>query len=60
VVARWNAALKEVLDEPEVRQKVVALGMVPMLTSPEEMKRRLTTDLPRWTQVARDNGIQPE
>jgi tripartite-type tricarboxylate transporter receptor subunit TctC len=60
VIARWNAALKDVLAEPEVRSKILALGMVPMLTTPAEMKRRMAADIPRWTKVARDNGIQAE
>jgi tripartite-type tricarboxylate transporter receptor subunit TctC len=60
VVAKWNAALKEVMAEPDVRNKVHALGMTPMVTSAAEMKRRIATDVPRWTKVARDNGIQAE
>lgn len=60
VVARWNAALKEVLAEAEVRNRVLAMGMVPMLTTPSEMRNRIATDVPRWTKVARDNGIQAE
>ena len=46
--------------EPDVRSKVLALGMVPMLTTAAEMKRRMAADIPRWTKVARDNGIQAE
>jgi tripartite-type tricarboxylate transporter receptor subunit TctC len=60
VIAKWNAALKEVLAEPDVRKRIHEQGMTPLLTSPEEMKRRLATDIPRWTKVARDNGIQAE
>jgi tripartite-type tricarboxylate transporter receptor subunit TctC len=59
-VARWNSALKEVLAEADVKAKVHALGMVPVVTSPAEMKRRIAEDVPKWTKVARDNGIQAE
>lgn len=60
VVAKWNNALKEVLAESDVKAKVHALGMTPMVTTAAEMKRRISTDVPRWTKVARDNGIQAE
>ena len=60
VIAKWNAALKEVLAEADVKAKIHTLGMVPMLTTPAEMKRRMAADIPRWTKVARDNGIQAE
>jgi tripartite-type tricarboxylate transporter receptor subunit TctC len=60
VIAKWNTALKEVLAEADAKAKVHSLGMVPMVTSAAEMKRRIATDVPRWTKVARDNGIQAE
>lgn len=60
VVARWNLALKEVLADPDVAAKVHTLGMTPTVTTPSEMKQRMTLDIPRWIKVARDNGIQPE
>ncbi|MDB5858162.1 MAG: tricarboxylate binding receptor [Ramlibacter sp.] len=60
VVARWNTALREVLAEADAKAKVHSLGMVPDVTSAAEMKRRIATDVPRWTKVARDNGIQAE
>lgn len=59
-LGRWNTALREVLAEPDVKAKVLTLGMVPMVTSGAEMKRRIAADVPRWTKVARENGIQAE
>lgn len=60
LVAKWNAALKEVLDEPDARARVHALGMAPRVTSPAEMRMRIANDVPKWTKVARDNGIQAQ
>jgi tripartite-type tricarboxylate transporter receptor subunit TctC len=60
VINRWNTALREVLSEPDVKAKVHSLGMVPTVSTPADMKRRIATDVPRWTKVARDNGIQAE
>jgi tripartite-type tricarboxylate transporter receptor subunit TctC len=60
VITRWNTALREILAEPETRAKVLVLGMTADVSSPAEMKRRIATDVPRWTKVARDNGIQAE
>lgn len=60
VVARWNAALKEILAQPDIQAKVHTLGMVPAVSTPEEMKRRIAQDVPRWTKVARENGIEAE
>lgn len=60
VVAKWNTALKEVMAGPDVKAKVHALGMVPAVGSPAEMRSRITTDVPKWTKVAREHGIQAE
>ncbi|MBC7380986.1 MAG: tripartite tricarboxylate transporter substrate binding protein [Burkholderiaceae bacterium] len=60
IIVRWNTALREVLSEPEVRAKVRELGMTAEVSTPAEMKRRISVDVPRWTKVARDSGIQAE
>jgi len=60
VVERLNAALKQALAAPEVKEKLAQLGMDPGVADSGELARMIDTDLKRWTQVAKDAGIRIE
>jgi tripartite-type tricarboxylate transporter receptor subunit TctC len=56
-IARVNAGLRDVLAQPEVRQKLLDLGIEARASSPEEMKTRLASDIAKWTNVIETAGI---
>ena len=58
IVSKWNAALEQVLNDPEIQTKVHQLGMMPAVGTPADMRQRIATDVPQWAKVARDNGVQ--
>ncbi|MDC7788512.1 tripartite tricarboxylate transporter substrate-binding protein [Rhodoplanes sp. TEM] len=57
VVRILNAGLQEVLVEPEVKRKLLELGIVASASTPGELSDRLTTDIKRWTAVIDKAGI---
>jgi tripartite-type tricarboxylate transporter receptor subunit TctC len=58
VVARLHAELKDFSQLPDVRQQVVALGMIPVASpSPEELQRFIETEIARWAKVVQQAGI---
>jgi tripartite-type tricarboxylate transporter receptor subunit TctC len=59
-VARLNAAINEVLQKPEMREKLAATGMQPMVMKPEELKGFQAAEIRKWVQLARDANIQPQ
>ena len=57
VIAKLNAALREVVAQPGVRQKLLDLGIEARAGSPEELKTRLVDDIAKWTKVIEQAGI---
>ncbi|WP_441277017.1 Bug family tripartite tricarboxylate transporter substrate binding protein [Tardiphaga sp. 172_B4_N1_3] len=56
-IARLNAGLREVLAMPDVKQKLLDLGIEAKDSSPEELKARLVDDIAKWTAVIDKAGI---
>jgi len=57
VIAKLNAALREVLTMPDVKQKLLDLGIEARASSPAEMKAKLVDDIAKWTKVIDQAGI---
>jgi tripartite-type tricarboxylate transporter receptor subunit TctC len=60
IVQRLNREVAEVLRSAALRDKFAAAGIDIAASSPEELGARIRADLPYWTKVMRDAGIQPE
>jgi tripartite-type tricarboxylate transporter receptor subunit TctC len=60
VVERINAALVQSLKRKEVVQTMTSGGVTPWVTTPEELKAKIDSEVPRWIKLARDANIQPE
>ena len=56
-IAKLNAGLREVLAMPDVKQKLLDLGIEARAGSPEELKARLVDDIAKWTKVIDQAGI---
>jgi tripartite-type tricarboxylate transporter receptor subunit TctC len=59
-LARLSAALKQVLDDRQVQQKLQAAGTFAAYESPEQMTQRMRLDDAKWGKVIRDTGISVE
>jgi tripartite-type tricarboxylate transporter receptor subunit TctC len=60
VVARISADANRVMAEPEVRQKMLALGAEPAGNTPEEFARFIRDDQAKWSRLMAERGIKPE
>ena len=60
IVARLNVELKRILDDPEVREQLLAQGAVAAHTSPEEAAAAIRAEHAKWAKVIRDGNIKPE
>ncbi|MFO1047569.1 MAG: tripartite tricarboxylate transporter substrate binding protein [Geminicoccaceae bacterium] len=58
IVQRLNAAVRQAMASPEVVTKLASEGADPWLTTPPEFSEIIATDIARWGQLIRDNGIQ--
>jgi tripartite-type tricarboxylate transporter receptor subunit TctC len=57
VVKTLNAALREVLDMPDLKKRALDLGIEAKASSPEEILDRLKADIDKWAKVIEQAGI---
>ncbi|MDE5451914.1 tripartite tricarboxylate transporter substrate binding protein [Bradyrhizobium sp. CSA112] len=57
VIKTLNAALREVLDMPELKKRALDLGIEAKASSPEEIQERLKADIDKWAKVIERAGI---
>ncbi|OOX09619.1 ABC transporter substrate-binding protein [Xanthomonas axonopodis pv. cajani] len=60
VIAKVNAALREALADPAIKQRFDQAGLTPSPSSPEAFGRLIDSDIAKWTTIARDAGIAPQ
>ena len=60
VVDTLSAALKDVLAQPEVKARLLDLGIEAQWSTPEEIQGRLKSDIDKWTKVIEQAGIQKQ
>ena len=57
IVKTLNQALQEILVEPEVKKRLLELGIEAKGSSPEEISARLKADIDKWQKVIEKAGI---
>ncbi|HTA99736.1 MAG TPA: tripartite tricarboxylate transporter substrate binding protein [Bradyrhizobium sp.] len=57
LVQKLNGALREVLAEPEVKKRLLELGIEARAGAPEEISARLKSDIDKWRTVIDKAGI---
>ena len=60
VVARLNAELAKILDQPEIRRSLADQGADVAGGSPEDFGAFMRAEMERWGAVVRQAGIKPE
>jgi tripartite-type tricarboxylate transporter receptor subunit TctC len=60
IVDLLNREIRKAMAEPDVREKLAALGYEPVTTTPEEFAARIKSDIPKWAKVIRDANIKLE
>jgi tripartite-type tricarboxylate transporter receptor subunit TctC len=57
IIDTLNAALKEILAEPDVKARLLDLGIEARSETPEELLHRLRSDIEKWRGVIEKAGI---
>ncbi|HYZ32017.1 MAG TPA: tripartite tricarboxylate transporter substrate binding protein [Crenalkalicoccus sp.] len=57
VLERFSAALKEGLEQPEVKRRLVELGSEPIWTDPDATDRFVREEYERWAPVVKTAGV---
>ncbi len=60
IVKALNHALQEILAEPDVKRRLLELGIEAGAGTPEEISARLKSDIDKWRKVIEKAGIQKQ
>jgi tripartite-type tricarboxylate transporter receptor subunit TctC len=60
IVRKLNADINRILQSPDVRERLTALGTEPTGGTPEQFAETIKTDTARWAKVVSDAGIRIE
>jgi tripartite-type tricarboxylate transporter receptor subunit TctC len=60
VVAKLNAALRKVIDSPEVQAKFKNVGFEGFSSTPQELGDYMKAEIVEWGTMVKDAGIQPD
>lgn len=60
IIERVAAAMKDILDLPAVRGRLVEMGSEPLYMGPEETERFVRAEYDRWTPVVRAANVKAE
>jgi len=58
IVARLNREVNAIVAEPEVRERLLAIGLEPKPGTPEEFAARQSADIAKWKKVVADSGAK--
>jgi tripartite-type tricarboxylate transporter receptor subunit TctC len=58
IVDRWHREIARIVAQPDVNERLRALGFDPIASSPAEYAERIKTEGAKWDKVARDAHIK--
>ena len=60
IIRKLQTEVARIVKLPDVRDRMLQLGIEPEGSTPEEFARVIATEIPLWMGVAKANNIQPE
>lgn len=60
LVNKINADLISIINSPEGSKRIQAIFFEPVGSSPEQLQRRIRTEITEWTALAKEAGITPQ
>lgn len=60
IVARLNSEIRVVLDDQDIKQKLIELGFEPTGTTPAAFAAQLDSDVKKWGKIAKQAGVSED
>ena len=60
IIQKLQTEVARIVKLPDIRERMLQLGIEPEGSTPEEFARVIATEIPLWMGVAKANNIQPE
>lgn len=58
IIDKLSAALRQALLDPQTRQRLIARGAEPVPSTPEELARHVSIELPKWANAVKQSGAR--
>ena len=58
IVSRINAAVRQALETPELRERMQGVGMEPAPTTPEQFDQFIRGEIAKWADVVKASGMK--
>ena len=58
IVARLNREVNAIITQPDIRERLLAIGMEPLPGSPEDFAARQASDIAKWKKVVAESGAK--
>lgn len=58
IVERLNAAFRQALEDPQVRENLVSRGALPVPGSPDDLAKHVADEYPAWIRLVKDSGAK--
>ncbi len=60
IIAKLNAEIGKIRDEPDIHQRLITLGFTPEGGTPEQFGEYVKADIARWEKVVKETGVKVE
>ncbi len=58
IVAKLQSEIVKLLDAPDMKERLLGLGVEPAPSTPEQLAALVRDDLVRWSKIVKDSGAQ--
>ena len=58
IVERMNKEIREIMALPDIREKLARIGNVPMVSTPDEMRKTILSEVTQWQRVIKEKNIE--
>jgi tripartite-type tricarboxylate transporter receptor subunit TctC len=58
IVDKLNAAFRQALEDPQVRENLVSRGAFPLPGPPDDLAQHIAREYPLWIRLVKDSGAK--
>jgi tripartite-type tricarboxylate transporter receptor subunit TctC len=60
VIARLNNEIRAAISAPDVSERLIAIGLEPVMSDANEFSEFVKTEITKWSKVVKAAGLQPD
>ena len=60
IIAKLNAAIREVLGQPEIQKKFLGYGCIATGSTPQEFAAIINAEVPKWAELVKSGRVTPK